>query len=114
MELERKRKEWRKEWEAEQRKVSPAEVRASIDRKIERIRRQVAIELQREWEQLSEDTRAAWERFAELRDRDLDALKADEDMRRRLERKPRVLENATPPQKKAPPEPEERKTVHRL
>ncbi len=56
----------------------------------------------------------AWERFAELRDRDLDALKANEEMRLRLERKARLLQNATPPPKQAPPEPEEQKTEHRL
>ena len=41
MELERKKKEWRKEWEAEQRRVSPAEVRASIDRKVEALRQKI-------------------------------------------------------------------------
>ncbi|WP_298466925.1 hypothetical protein [uncultured Erythrobacter sp.] len=114
MEKRRLKKKWRAQWEKEQRQVSPAEVRASIDRKIEGIRQEVAIERQREWEQLSEETRAAWERFAQLRDRDLDALMVDEDMRRRLERKPRVLQNATPPPKKEPPEPEERRTVHSI
>ncbi len=34
MEAKRLRKKWRKEWEAEQRGVNPAEVRASIDTKI--------------------------------------------------------------------------------
>ncbi len=112
------RAQWEKEWEVEQRagkhNVSPAEVRASIDRKIEGIRRQVEFERKREWEQLSEDTRAAWERFAELRDRDLDAVKADEEMRWRLQRGPRVTVNDTPPPKKKPPEPEKRKTVHSI
>ncbi|MEM9500877.1 MAG: hypothetical protein AAF941_03420 [Pseudomonadota bacterium] len=114
MEKRRLKKKWRAQWEAEQRQVSPAEVRASIDRKVEGLRRQVEIDRKREWEQLSEETRAAWGRFAELRDRDLDALKADEEMRRRLERKPRVLVNATPSPKKGPPAPEERKTVHSI
>ena len=41
MELERKKKEWRKEWEAEQRRVSPAEVRASIERKVETLRQKI-------------------------------------------------------------------------
>ena len=35
MELKRKKKEWRAEWEAEQARVSPAEVRASIERKVQ-------------------------------------------------------------------------------
>ncbi|QUL38532.1 hypothetical protein [Erythrobacter sp. JK5] len=93
MEKRRLKKKWRAQWETEQRagkhNVSPAEVRASIERKMEGIRRQIEYERKREWEQLSEDTRAAWERFAELRDRDLDALKADEEMRWRLAVKPR-------------------------
>ena len=35
MELKRKKKEWRAEWEAEQARVTPAEVRASIERKVQ-------------------------------------------------------------------------------
>ena len=48
MELERKKKQWRKEWEEEQRQVSPAEVRASIERKVEALRQQVAMRKRRE------------------------------------------------------------------
>lgn len=94
------RRKFRKQWEAEQRRVSPEEVRASIDRKIEGLRREYAIKRQREWETLSEKTRAAWERFEELRNRDLDAMKADEELRRRMYEGPRKLVNATPPPKK--------------
>ncbi|MCA0904572.1 hypothetical protein [Qipengyuania aquimaris] len=35
MDLKRKKKEWRAEWEAEQARVTPAEVRASIERKVQ-------------------------------------------------------------------------------
>ena len=35
MDLKRKKKEWRAEWEAEQARVTPAEVRASIKRKVQ-------------------------------------------------------------------------------
>lgn len=114
MEKRRLKKKWRKQWEDERASVSPAEVRARIDRKVEGLRAEVEAQRKREWEQLSAETREAWERFETLRDRDLDALKADEEMRRRLERKPRVLKNATPPPKKEPPAPKEPKTVHRL
>jgi len=114
MEKRRLKKKWRAQWEKEQRQVSPAKIRASIDRKIEGIRQQVAIDRQREWEQLSEETREAWERFETLRDRDFERLRADEEMRQSLQRKPRVLENAVPPPKKEPPVPKKRKTVHGL
>ncbi|KWV93148.1 hypothetical protein [Erythrobacter sp. YT30] len=95
----RLKRKWRKKWEEEraaseragQRQTSAAEVRASIDRKIESLRREAEIKRQREWDMLSEETRAAWERFETLRDRDLDAMRADEDMRRAVERKPRLL-----------------------
>ena len=80
MEVERLKKVWRKQWEAEQRMVSPEEIRASIEAKIQTVRAQVERERAEEWEQLSEETRAAWNRFEELRDRDLghsDAPSAD-------------------------------------
>jgi hypothetical protein len=81
MEVERLKKQWRKEWEAEQRpetrNVSAEEVRASIDRKIEELRTRVEAERARQWARLSEETRTAWERFIALRDRDLDAMQAD-------------------------------------
>ncbi|QZD95259.1 hypothetical protein [Qipengyuania gelatinilytica] len=41
MELERKKKEWRKEWEAERNSVSVADIRASIDRKVEALRQKI-------------------------------------------------------------------------
>ncbi|WFL76833.1 hypothetical protein P7228_12620 [Altererythrobacter arenosus] len=75
--LEREKKKWRREWELEQQanrpQVSAAEVRASIDRKIEALRRQVEAERQREWDALSEETREAWERFEALKARDLNS-----------------------------------------
>ena len=114
MEKRRLKKKWRAQWEAQRASVSSVEVRASIDRKVEGLRAEVEAQREREWEQLSPETRAAWERFEELRNRDLDAIKADTDTRRRLERKPRVLVNATPPPKKVPPAPKKRKTVHSL
>lgn len=83
-ELERLKKEWRAEWEAERHKVSAADVRASIDRKIEDIRLRLAREHGEKWAKLSEQTRAAWDAFMALRDRDLDALAADEALRRSL------------------------------
>lgn len=76
MEVERLRKQWRAEWEAEQRRVSPAEVRAGIDRKIEEMRRRIEGELLATWAALSEETRAAWAHFTALRDRDLAAMPA--------------------------------------
>ena len=93
MEKRRLKKKWRAQWEKEhaqgKRQVSPAEVRASIDRKFEEVRRSVEADRKREWEQLSEDTREAWERFETLHNRDFERLEADEAMRRRLAVKPR-------------------------
>ena len=93
MEKRRLKKKWRKQWEAKQRKVSAGDVRASIDRKVEGIRRAVEAERAREWAKLSDETREAWERFVELRDADFARLEADAEMRRRLERGPDVGEN---------------------
>lgn len=88
MEAERLKKEWRAEWEAERPKVSAADVRASIDRKVEGIRLRLAREHAEKWARLSEETRAAWDAFVALRDRDLDAMAADEALRRSLLRGP--------------------------
>lgn len=78
MQLDKLKKQWRAEWEAEQHNVTPAEVRASIDRKIIDIRRRLERERPRRRAALSEETLAAFARFAELRDRDLAAAGADE------------------------------------
>ncbi|WP_067490400.1 hypothetical protein, partial [Erythrobacter sp. CCH5-A1] len=80
--LDRLKKQWRKEWEAERPNVSAAEVRASIDRKIMEIRRRYERERPERRAVLSEETLAAFARFAELRDRDLAAANADERTRR--------------------------------
>ncbi|WDA40462.1 hypothetical protein [Erythrobacter sp. BLCC-B19] len=82
MQLDRLKKQWRKEWEAEQPKVSTAEVRASIDRKIEEIRTRIARDRPKRRAVLSAETLAAFARFAELRDRDLAAAGADERTRK--------------------------------
>lgn len=117
MEKRRLKKKWRKQWEEERAArsgVTAAEVRASIDRKVEGIRRAVEADRAREWERMSEKTREAWERFVELRDADFARLKADEAFQRKHERGPNVYEEwSTPPEKKvvAVKEP---KTVHKL
>lgn len=80
--LDRLKKQWRKEWEAEQPNVSAAEVRASIDRKIMEIRARIERERPERRAVLSEETLAAFAHFAKLRDRDLAAANADERTRR--------------------------------
>ncbi|KPP96518.1 hypothetical protein [Erythrobacter sp. HL-111] len=114
MEVERLRKEWRAEWEAERDSVTPQEIRASIDAKIAAIRSRIEADHAREWAKLSDETRAAWERFVELRDRDLAALQADEDTRRLVAEGPRKDVQYPPPPKRAKPQPPPRRTVHRL
>ena len=84
-EQERLKKQWRKEWEAEQRNVSVEEIRASIDRKIEDIRRRIERERPARHAALSAETRAAFAHFIALRDRDLAAMDADERRRRMVE-----------------------------
>ncbi len=117
MEKRRLKKKWRKEWEEEHAAkagVTAAEVRASIDRKVEGLRRQVKAERAREWARMSAETRAAWERFVELRDADFARLGVDEAFQRTHERGPKVYEEwSTPPEKKvvAVKVP---KTVHKL
>lgn len=75
--LARLHKQWEKEYLAKQRNVSIAEVKASIDRKIEAVRARFQREVESRWAALSEETRAAWAHFIELRDRDLAAMDAD-------------------------------------
>lgn len=82
MQLDRLKKQWRAEWEAERPNRTAAEVRASIDRKIEDIRRRIERERPQRRAVLSEDTLAAFAHFAQLRDRDLDAFDADEHTRK--------------------------------
>jgi len=109
MDEERLKKKWRAEWEAEQRAVSPQEVCASIDRKIEEVRLEVQARRTREWEALSEETREAWERYEALKTRDLEQMEAAEAAQRDRERAPRKLINAEPPVKTVVP-PKEPKT----
>ena len=99
MEKRRLKKKWRAEWEEERNRITPQELHESIDAKVEGLRRAAEAEHVQQWEQLSEETRAAWERFETLRNRDLDALAADEAMRQALQegpRKRRKLRNADP------------------
>ncbi|WJY18088.1 hypothetical protein QQS45_10705 [Alteriqipengyuania flavescens] len=60
--------EWRAEWEAEQaaKHVSPAEVRASIDRKVEALHRQVHARQLARWIALAPETRAALRHYHTL------------------------------------------------
>jgi len=78
MELDRLKKQWRKEWEAEMGFVSAADVKASIDRRIENIRRTMEPRRIARWAAMSGETREAFARFIALRDRDLAAMNADE------------------------------------
>ena len=71
MELERLKKQWKEEYEAEQNHVTPEEIRASIARKVDRLREQVEADKAAEWEALSEETRKAIQRAEELKVRDL-------------------------------------------
>lgn len=92
MEKRRLKKKWRKQWKKQLEEgrveVSPEQVRASIDAKIDDLRRRTEVKHKREWEQLSQETREAWDRFEKLRDRDLNAMHANEELKARLERKP--------------------------
>jgi hypothetical protein len=86
--LERLKKQWRKEWEqesAQARNVTAAEVRASIDRKVEAIRLRLEAERTARRAALSEETLAAFAHFCALRDRDLAAMDASERTRRMVE-----------------------------
>ena len=71
------RKQIREELEAEAKASAPtpAEIHASINAKIAGLRREAELHRQREWERLSHDTRAAWERFEALKARDIAALR---------------------------------------
>mgnify|MGYP001799933608 CR=1 FL=1 len=70
MEKKRRKIEWRAEGEAERANVSPQEVRASIDRKIETIRLQLEREREQQWKRLSPETRRAHDLYKRLKARD--------------------------------------------
>ncbi|MEQ5786470.1 hypothetical protein J3454_01040 [Erythrobacter sp. NFXS35] len=115
MQVDRLRKQWQAEWEVQQHNVSAAEVSASIDRKVADIRRRSDADRQRDWERLSLETRDAWDAFERLRNRDLDAMRADEDLRRPLHEGPREDVPALQPSpKQAPLELEPPKTAWTL
>ena len=67
------REECREEWEAERRRVSPQEVRDSIDAKIAAMRQRVEQRLRNEWCDLSRETRDAFRTYHELLARDRNA-----------------------------------------
>lgn len=116
IEVERLKKQWRKQWEAEHPNVSAAEVRASIDRKITEVRRRVEAEQAAAWAKLSDETREAWARFVELRERDWDAAAADEAARALVNVGPMTEDwpPAVPPWPRMLPRPEPPKTVWTL
>ncbi len=85
MQLEKLKKQWLKEHEASQPHVTNAEVRASINRKIDVAHRQFQREVEVRWAALTDETRAAWAHFIALRTRDLDAMDADPKTRKLLD-----------------------------
>ncbi len=122
MEKKRLKKKWRKQWEAEQaeasRNVSPQEIRASIDRKIEVLRLQLEDERKAHWQRLSPETRRAHALFERLKARD-EARMAPKG---RSEDTPHVADESAqnedvqnpPPRKRPRNPPKPRKTVHTL
>lgn len=115
MQVERLKKQWRAEWESESGNLSPEEARASIDHKINAIRCRVEAKQAAAWAKLSEETRDAWARFAELRERDLDAAATSEAERALVNVTPaHDWPNMEPPGPRKPPEPAPPKTVWTL
>jgi hypothetical protein len=114
MEVDRLKKQWQREWEAQRPQVTTAQVRASIDRKVEEMRRRREKEAAAMWAKLSDETRAAWEHFVALRQRDLDALAADEDARALVAKRITDWPDPVPPGPYKSPEPEPPKTVWTL
>ena len=93
MEKKRLKAKWRRQWEKEQRRTSPAEVRASIARKVAVFRQQMEA-------QLSPRTLAAYAEFERLRDADIArGYKASDDPEHPLyaERGEAVKEEPMPP-----------------
>ena len=109
MELERLKKQWRKEWETEHaqaRNVTAAEVRASIDRKVEEIRMRIEYERAERRAALSQEAMDAFAHFCTLRDRDLATADADARTRRLVEVSPETEStHFDPPEPKALPGP---------
>ena len=109
MQLGQLKKQWIKEHEASKPYVTAAEVRASIDHKIEVIRSRFRREVEHRWAALSEETRAAWTHFISLRDRDLAAMNADAKTRKLLDPEwTAPAEHFDPPEAKRLPAPRPR------
>jgi hypothetical protein len=91
-------------------------VTANIDRKIEEIRRRVEAEQAAQWAKMSPETRETWARFVALRERDLDAMAADEAARALVNVTPqsKALPNMQPPGPRKPPPPVPPKTTWTL
>ncbi len=115
MEVERLKKEWRAEWEAEQNGVTPQEVRASLDAKIEAARLEADHRRAEQWKRLSPATRRAHALFERLKARDDARIAAEDAARFEAERAPREERNEEPYDwRPKPPKPKPRKTVHSL
>ncbi|MEM6475723.1 MAG: hypothetical protein AAF687_06110 [Pseudomonadota bacterium] len=114
MEKRRLKKKWRKKWEKQQRDVSPQEVRASIDRKVEAIRQECERKGAERWKRYSVETREAWERFEALKASDEARIVAEDAERQAIHQGPRETINAKPPPPKKPKPPKKRKSVHTL
>ncbi len=110
--IDQLKKQWLKEHLAAEPNVTTAAVEASINRKIEEIRRNTERKQAAQWAKLSQETRAAWARFAALRERDLDAMQADEAARALIDVTPQQdWPNMQPPCPRVlPPPPEPPKT----
>lgn len=73
MQAKQQKKKWREEWEAEQQANATDidEVRASINRKVEILRRTVYADYRADWMKLTAEARRAYGTFETLRARDL-------------------------------------------
>ena len=117
MEKRRLKKKWRKQWEAERKNVSAADVRASIDRKVARFREQVDAEKARHFARLSPETRRAYELYLKLRERDEAKLQAEASAAREATRSKENTSFLTPEDvrpRKPEPEPETFPKWHKL
>ncbi|MFN2100477.1 hypothetical protein [Altererythrobacter sp. MF3-039] len=78
--LDKLKKQWRKEWKKEFgiKNASIADVKASIDRKVEEMRIRVLDRERREWEAMSPEALEAFATFMRLRARDLEQADFDD------------------------------------
>lgn len=100
MEKRRLKAKWRKQWEAEQHRVTPAQIHASIEAKIDEFRHEAEEKRAAHFARLSPETRRAFALYERLKARDEARIAQEDAAAREAAQRPKVTINAKPPREK--------------